>query len=55
MYPDILNGLIFDAAYGSRILSLLLFTLGITNGLATSNALISKHSIRNTQSRVFMH
>ena len=27
----------------------------ITNGLATSNALINKHSVRNTQSRVFMH
>ena len=30
MYPDILNGLIFDAVYGSWILSLLLFTLGDT-------------------------
>ena len=29
MYADILNGLIFDAVYGSWILSLLLFTLGI--------------------------
>ena len=28
MYVDILNGLIFDAVYGSWILSLPLFTLG---------------------------
>ena len=27
----------------------------ITNGLATSNALINKHSVRNTQLRMFMH
>ena len=27
MYADILNGLIFDAVYGSWILSLLSFTL----------------------------
>ena len=27
----------------------------ITNGLATSNALINKYSVRNTQLRVFMH
>ena len=36
MYADILNGLIFDAVYGSWILSLLLFTLGCNvaqNGL----------------------
>ena len=30
-------------------------TKGITNGLATSNALINKYSVRNTQFRVFMH
>ena len=30
-------------------------TLGITNGLATSNALINKHSVRNIQLRVFIH
>ena len=30
-------------------------TIGITNVLATSNALINKHSVRNTQLRVFMH
>ena len=29
MYADILNGLIFDAVYGSWILSLPLCTLGI--------------------------
>ena len=33
MYVDILNGLIFDAVYGSWIFSLLLFTLGNTNQL----------------------
>ena len=31
MYADILNGLIFDAVYGSWILSLLLFTLADNN------------------------
>ena len=31
MYVDILNGLIFDAVYGSWILSLPLFTLGNTH------------------------
>ena len=31
MYADILNGLIFDVVYGSWILSLLLFTLDMTN------------------------
>ena len=30
-------------------------TIGITNGLATSNALINKHSVRNTQLRALMH
>ena len=35
MYADILNGLIFDAAYDSWILSLLLFTLVITNIFAS--------------------
>ena len=40
MYPDILNRLIFDAVYGSWILSLLLFTLGIKyyKNLVTKNA-----------------
>ena len=33
MYVDILNGLIFDAVYGSWILSLPLFTLGYTTAV----------------------
>ena len=44
-----LDGLIFDAVYGSWILSLLLFTLGHTNGqthvylIASSVTIITKH------------
>ena len=30
-------------------------TIGITKGLATSNALINKYSVRSTQLRMFMH
>ena len=30
-------------------------TISITNGLATSNALINKCSVRNTQLKTFMH
>ena len=29
--------------------------IGISNALATSNALVNKHCVRNTQLRVFMH
>ena len=45
MYADILNGLIFDAIYGSWILSLLLFTLDNTYlsiSFCTTNLIVSR-------------
>ena len=45
MYVDILNGLIFDAVYGSWILSLLLFTLDI----------ISRHTHARTHTHTQAH
>ena len=44
MYADILNGLIFDAVYGSWILSLLLFTFDITAHVLFNNWYVQQDS-----------
>ena len=55
MYADILNGLIFDAVYGSWILSLPLFTLGFSNLQFLYITMLLEHLAHNEQILVTFH